>query len=109
MVLGFEVEIHVMPAQRQTWEAHTKTGYYLKTSWKHYRCHEVWVKDTRATRIGQTVFFKHKYLTQPNMTDADALVQMADGLCGALQNMEPESKVMKAAVNALMKIFNTRA
>ena len=63
------------------------------------------VRDqNRADRI-----FKHKYLTQPNMTDADALVQMADGLCGALQNMEPESKVMKAAVNALMKIFNTRA
>ena len=26
-VLGCELEIHVMPAQWRTWEAHTKTGY----------------------------------------------------------------------------------
>ena len=78
-VLGCEVEIHVMSAQRRTCEAHTKTGYYLGTSSEHYRCHEAWVKDTRTIRIGQTIFFKHKYLTQPNMMDADALVQAADG------------------------------
>jgi len=108
-VLGCEVEVHVMPAQRRTWEAHTKSGYYLGTSWEHYRCHEVWVKDTRTARVGQTVFFKHKYLTQPGMTDADALVQAADGLRGALQSTKPESDAMKEAVNALVKIFNRQA
>ena len=43
------------------------------------------------------------------MTDAGALVQTADGLRGALQNAKPASGVMKAAVNALVKIFKTRA
>ena len=60
----------------------------------------MWVKDTRATRIRQTVFFKHKYLTQFNMTDANALVQAADELSGVLQNAE---------VNALVEIFKSRA
>lgn len=43
------------------------------------------------------------------MTDADALVQAADGLCGAFQNAKPESEAMKAEVNALVKIFKIRA
>ena len=108
-VLGCEVEIHVMPAKRRTWAAHTKKGYYLGTSWEHYRCHVVWVKETKSTRVGQTVFFKHKYLTQPGMTDTDALIQAADNLKGALLEAKPESNAMKLAVNALMKIFKTKS
>ena len=69
-VLRYEVKMHVMSAQRQRWEAHTKTGYYLGTSWGYYRCHEVWIKDTHATRVGQTVFFKHKYFTHPGIREA---------------------------------------
>ena len=55
-VLGCKVELHVMPSKRRTWDPHTKTGFYLGTSWEHYRCHEVWVKDTKSTRVDQTVF-----------------------------------------------------
>ena len=84
-VLGCEVELHEMPAQRRTWAAHTKPGYYLGTSWEHYRCHEVWDKDTKTARIGQTVFFEHKYLTQPAMTETDTLIQSADDLSSAMR------------------------
>ena len=67
------------------------------------------MKDTKTARVGQTVFFKHKYLTQPAMTDTDALIQAADGLSGALQNAKPESDAMKTAVDALVKIFKGEA
>ena len=56
-VLGSKVELHLMPDKRKTWDAHTKTGYYLGVSWEHYRCHEVWVQDTKSVRVSQTVFF----------------------------------------------------
>ena len=68
----------------------------------------MWVKEIKTTRIGQTVLFKHTYLTQPSMTDTDALIQAADGLCGALQKTKPESEAMKTAVNTLMKIFRRK-
>ena len=42
-ILGSAVEMHVMPSNHRTWEYHTKSGYYLGTSWEHYRCHEVWI------------------------------------------------------------------
>ena len=54
-------------------------------------------------------FFKHKYLTQPAMTDTDALIQSADDLSSALQNAKPESDAMKAAVNVLVNIFKQKA
>ena len=56
-VLGSAVELHVMPSKRRTWESHTKTGFYLGASWNHYRCHRIWVEDTKSERVGQTVFF----------------------------------------------------
>ena len=43
----------VQQSHHRVHQQHTKTGYYLGTSWDHYRCHQVWVKDTRATRVGQ--------------------------------------------------------
>ena len=98
-----------MPKTRRTWASHAKTGYYLGAAWKHYRCHAVWVKDTRSTRIGQTVFFKHKYITQPEITTADALTIASDNLCNALRNAPSESNAMQTAVNALTKIFKCQA
>ena len=72
--LGVEVELHKMPNKRPTWGAHIKKGYHSGNSWEHYRCHEVWVQETRNVRVGQTVFFKHKYLTQPSVTPLDAIL-----------------------------------
>ena len=51
---------------------------------EHYRCHKIWVKDTKNVRVGNTVFFKHKYLTMPTLTNADALVNAANDLKAAL-------------------------
>ena len=104
-ILGCPVELHVMPKNRGTYETHTKTGYYLGASWDHYRCHRIWVKDTRSERVGQTVFFKHKYITQPRITTADALLRASEDICDALLNTAPTSKKTRSAVDALIDIF----
>ena len=83
--LGCKCEIHVAPSKRKTWEEHTKTGFYVGSSWDHYRCHEVWIQDSKHTRVGQTVFFKHKYLTDPITTPNDALIQATQDLCAILK------------------------
>ena len=76
--------MHVMPKLRETWAAHTTTGYYIGTSWEHYRNHRVYIKDTRIVRTGATVFFKHKYLTMPTVTTLDALIKAAEDMSQAL-------------------------
>ena len=52
---------------------------------EHYICHKIYVKKTRSERISDTVFFKHKYITQPTVTPADTIVKALDDLTHALK------------------------
>ena len=54
--LGMEVEMHLKPDARDTWQEHLASGFNVGTSFEHYRCYEVWIKETRSIRIGNTVF-----------------------------------------------------
>jgi len=58
-LLGCKVEAHITPGTREMWAAHMTSGYYIGNAWDHYRCHEVYVSSTKATRVCETVFF-HK-------------------------------------------------
>ena len=108
-ILGCAVEMHVMPSNRRTWDYHTKSGYYLGTSWEHYRCHEVWIQDTKSTRIDQTVFFKHRYITQPPVTDTDALLRACNDICNALRSKPAHSMPTRSAMDTLMEILGGQA
>jgi hypothetical protein len=63
-------------------------GWYLKTSPEHYRCHIVFVKKTQSKRVTDTVFFKHKYITQPEVKPADVIIKAYNDLRAALQGMK---------------------
>ena len=78
--LGCAVEMHVQPDVRETFAPHSVSGYSVGTSVEHYRCYNIWVSDTRSVRVGNTVFFKHKYLTMPTLTNADALLKAANDM-----------------------------
>ena len=58
--MGCAVQFHIKPNRRKTWDEHAGDGWYLITSPDHYRCHWIFVKATRAKRISDTVYFKHK-------------------------------------------------
>jgi hypothetical protein len=54
------------------------------------------VKKTRSERISDTVFFKHKYITQPTVTPADTIVKALDDLTHALKgrrNVKGEAQI----------------
>jgi spore maturation protein CgeB len=63
--LGCAVQAHVKPDARRTWDAHLQEGFNLGTSMEHHRCFKIYITKTRATRISDTVFFKHQYITNP--------------------------------------------
>ena len=107
--LGCKIEMHVKPSVRESWAAHSASGYYIGTSLKHYRCSTGWLEQTRSTRVSDTVFFKHKYLTQPTLTASDAVIQAAQQLETALtQNLPAECRT-QAAITKLMDIFKENA
>ena len=104
--LGMQCEMHVMPDARETFAPHSVSGYNVGTSFKHYRCYEIYVKQTRSTRIGNTVFFKHKYLT---ITNADALLTAAQDMTTALKGGVAQTSETAAAIKALLAIYKENA
>jgi hypothetical protein len=48
----------------------------------------VFCKKTGAKRLADTVFFKHKYITQPTVTPAEAIVNALTKLQDAIQGIQ---------------------
>jgi hypothetical protein len=103
--LGCKVEAHVMPSIQETWAPHTASGSYVGNAWEHYRCHEIYICDTKHTRTCLTMFFKHKYLTMPTITPADALIRAANSLTDAIAGLVPTPTCTQNAVDQIMVIF----
>jgi hypothetical protein len=107
--LGCKVEAHITPGTRETWEPHTARGFYIDNAWEHYRCHELYICDTKHMRTCLTIFFKHKYLTMPIVTPADALIRAADSLTDDIAGLIPTLTSTMDAVDQLMVIFKQQA
>jgi hypothetical protein len=85
--MGCAVHFHIKPARRKTFREHSSDGLYLQTSPEHYCCHIVFVKATKSKQITDTVFFKHKYITQPTVMHADAIVNSYHNLVKTIQGL----------------------
>eukprot|EP00804_Cyclotella_cryptica_P014428 CCRYP_004767-RA/>CCRYP_004767-RA protein AED:0.25 eAED:0.28 QI:0/0/0/1/1/1/3/0/487 len=69
-----------------TYAQHCSRGWIIGTSVEHYRCWKVWAPTTHSTRISATVFFKHKYLTNPSVSPTDALIAAAANLAHVIKH-----------------------
>jgi hypothetical protein len=83
--MGCAVQFHIKPNRRKSWGEHSSDGWYLTTSPDHYRCHNIFVKATRAKRISDTVYFKHKHITQPTLTTEDLVIKAIQDLSNAIK------------------------
>ena len=83
--MGCATQIYESTNRRKTWAENSIDGWYLRTSPEHYRCHVIYVKKTRSERISDTVWFKHKYITQPKVTPVDQIVKAINDLTCALK------------------------
>ncbi len=82
--LRCKVKAHLVPTILESWVPHTASGFYVGNVWDHYWCHEIDIFNTCHTHVCNTVFFKHKYLTMPTITAANALIQAANDLTHAI-------------------------
>jgi hypothetical protein len=107
--LGCKVKAHLGPSNCVTWAPQTASGFYIGNAWDHYHCHKIYINDTRHTCTYNTVFFKHKYLTMPTLTPADALIQAADNLILTIAGVVLPPNMTTDAINQLMHIFKQQA
>ena len=85
------------------------SGWYIGVSLEHYRCHRCWITETKGIRTGNTVFFKHKYLTMPTSTPADALLTATSDLRETPKGNIPRSQYDKGMVNKFIAVLNANA
>ena len=63
--LGMKVLVHDTPEKRGSWHGHGSLGFYTGRALKHYRCHTVWMKESRATRISNCISWHPVLLKMP--------------------------------------------
>ena len=85
------------------------SGWYIGVSLEHYCCHRCWITETKGIRTGNTVFFKHKYLTMPTITPADALLTATSDLRETLEGDIPRSQYDKGMVNKFIAVLDANA
>ncbi len=82
--LGCLVMPHVKPKNRRTWNTHSEVGFNIGTSMEHHQCFHMYIVKTRAMRVSDSVFFKHQYITNPQVTPETMVLKAAVELTSAL-------------------------
>ncbi len=98
--LGCKVQFHESTNRRKTWDPRALTGWYLGTSTEHYRCHVIFCKRMGAERISDTVFFQHRYITQPTVTPEDQIVKAVTDLASALKQRVNSQNLTTSALES---------
>ena len=105
MPIGCAVQVHVKPTNRRTWDTHTEAGYNHATSMEHHQCFKIYVTKTRATRVSDTVFFKHQYITNPSVSPESLVVAVAQQLMTTLKENIPARNETAEALMKVSKLF----
>ena len=99
------VEIHVQPEVQKIYGAHSVAGCYVGTYMVHYRGQRNYVTETNGIWVGDTIFCKHKYLTIPTRTKANAVEYAAKDLQKAIDGGIPKSNIDRETLDTLMDIL----
>ena len=74
-------------------------------SMENHRCFRVYVTKTRATRISDTVHFKHQYITNLTVSPESHVVAAAQQLATALQGNIPAGNETAEALQKVSNLF----
>jgi hypothetical protein len=103
--LGCAIQAHIKLEDRRTWDTQLDAGFSLGTSMQHHQCFWVYITKTRATRISNTVFFKHQYITNPTVSPESHVVAAAQQLATALKGNIPAGNEMAEALKKVSELF----
>ncbi len=99
--LGCAVMAHIEPKNQQSWDVHVEVGFNIGTAMEHHCCFHVYIVKTRATRVCDAVYFKHQYITNPQITPETLVMKAAAELTSALKGTISHAA---ETVEALMKV-----
>ena len=78
--LGMKVMVHDTPDKRGTWQVHGKLGYYMGRALSHYRCHTVYMEESRATRISDCLAWFPVTVKMPGSSPIEELTAAVESV-----------------------------
>jgi len=103
--LGCAIQAHVKPDDRRTWDTRSESGFNLGALMEHHRCFRVYITWTQATRISDTVHFKHQYITNPEISPESLVVAATQQLTVALKGSIPTGNETAEALTKVSELF----
>jgi hypothetical protein len=103
--LGCAVMAHVKPKNQQAWDVHADTNFNIGMAMEHHQCFHIYIVKMRATRVGDTIFFIHQYITNPKVTPETLIIKAASELTSVLKGMVSHNGKMADALEKFSKLF----
>jgi hypothetical protein len=111
---GTRVLVHEKPAVRETWAPHAVDGWYIGPAMHHYRCFRVWIAETHAKCISDTLSWFPSHVLMPTASSVDTAIAAVHDLTRALLAPLPASAIAPlfdsehATLTTLAQIFANR-
>ena len=96
---------HVKLKNRQSWDVHADTEFNIGTAMEHHQCFHIYIVKTRVTRISDTAFFKHQYITNPTISPESHVVAAAQQLTIVLQGNIPTGNKTAEVLQKVSELF----
>ena len=80
-----EAMIHDKPNKQRTFAQNCSKGCVIGTATEHYQFWNLWNTSTKALGVLGTVFFKHKYITNPSVAPEDTVISAENRMTDALK------------------------
>jgi hypothetical protein len=109
---GTRVLVHEKPGKRGTWAPHATDGWYTAPAIDSYRCYQIWMWETRAMRICDTLTWFPTKVTMPSATTEDRILASLRDITDALRNpthgapLSPTSDTQQEALAQLIALLH---
>lgn len=90
---GIRVLVHIKPDNRSTWAPHAEEGWYVGPAAEHYRCYRIYMTETRAERITDTVSWYPTKHTLPTASSIEIISAALNDVQHELINQRPENSI----------------
>ena len=110
---GIRVLVHEKPKDRGTWSPHALDGWYVGPAMESYRCYTVWMWDSRAERIADTIAWFPTKVRMPIASSTELVLAGIRDIHHALTHPSPGSALAPttdsdvAALNQLTALLTS--
>jgi hypothetical protein len=86
--IGTRVMVYVPPDKRGSWAPHSKKGWYVGPSLVHYRCFRVYMEQTKAIRVSDSIQWASDPINLPGSSPLEILSAAINDLARVLEQTE---------------------